>query len=156
MRKKEREITNPDQIDMLLKRARVMRLAMCGPDGWPYLIPLNFGYEGGDLYFHTGYKGKKIELLEQNDKVCFEVDLDVEIRPADEPCKWGCRYQSVVGYARAQMVEGDEKIKGLNAVMLKYAGKEFEYPEKMLAATCVIKLNIESMTGKRVMPDLTQ
>lgn len=43
MRRKDRAITDPAQLQQLLARCPVMRLAMAGPDG-PYVVPLNFGY----------------------------------------------------------------------------------------------------------------
>lgn len=154
MRKKDRQINDPKQIQAILQRAQVVRLGLCGDDGWPYVVPMNFGVTENALYVHGSYKGKRIELLGQNNKVCFEVDIDAEVRPAEEPCKWGARFQSVIGYARAELVEGEEKVQGLNIIMNKYAGRDFEFSPKVLEVTAVIKLRIESMTGKRCMPDM--
>ena len=154
MRKPERQINDPKQIEAILNRADILRLGMCGDDGWPYVVPMNFGYSEGAIYMHGAMKGKRFDILAQNNKVCFEVDLDVEILPAAEPCKWGVRYQSIIGYAKMELAQGDDKIAGLNAIMRKYSGQDWEYGQKVLDVTAVFKLNIESMTGKRRMPDL--
>jgi hypothetical protein len=42
----------------------------------------------------------------------------------------------------------EEKIKALNIIMARYSDKNFVFPDKMLKATSVIRLEIESMTGK--------
>ena len=154
MRKKERQIDDINQVYALLHRAQVLRLAMCGDDGWPYVVPVNFGVAKDALFVHGSQKGKKFEMLVKNNKVCFEVDLDTGLRPAELPCKWGAHFQSVVGYATAELLEGEQKTSGLNQIMKKYSGREFEYSPEVLAVTAVFKLNIESMTGKRCVPVL--
>ena len=43
MRRNEKEIKDLSVIESIIKKAKVMRLALC--DGnQPYIIPLNFGY----------------------------------------------------------------------------------------------------------------
>ena len=65
MRRKDREITGRENIEPILQACKVCRVAMTGTDGWPYVIPMNFGYtwdeDGLTLYFHGGVKGKKID-----------------------------------------------------------------------------------------------
>ena len=67
MRRKDREITGRENIEPILQACKVCRVAMTGTDGWPYVIPMNFGYtwdeDGLMLYFHGGVKGKKIDSL---------------------------------------------------------------------------------------------
>ena len=36
----------------------------------PYVIPMNFGYKDNVIYFHSAPKGRKIDLLEKNNRVC--------------------------------------------------------------------------------------
>jgi hypothetical protein len=59
MRKKDRKI-----IDGIIRRYRVCHLAMCD-DGQPYVIPLNFGYDGRFLYFHMALEGKNLTLSKE-------------------------------------------------------------------------------------------
>ena len=56
MRRNDREITDRRDIDEIIKRCRVCHLAMCD-DGQPYVVPLNFGYDGRFLFFHTASEG---------------------------------------------------------------------------------------------------
>jgi len=78
MRKKEKEITDKTEIESIILRSSVCRLAL-SEDNQPYIIPLCFGYEENTLYFHSALEGKKLGILRSNNKVCFEFDSDHRI-----------------------------------------------------------------------------
>ncbi len=150
MRKKEYEITDFTEIEAILRKAMVCRLAMT--DGaLPYLVPLNFGYRHRALYFHTGQAGKKIDILKKNPLVCFEVEVDAELLPADVACGFGMRYRSVVGTGRAEFVEDPAgKREALDIIMAHYSPrKAWEYRERSFERTCVIRVAIDSITGRK-------
>lgn len=149
MRKTKAEITDPEEIARILDEAQVMRLAMGGGE-WPYVVPLNFAHQAGSLYFHTGHAGEKMERMARDDRVCFAVDMDHELVTAEKPCAFGYRYRSVVGYGRAAVLEGeDERVRALNLIMKKYAGREYEFPAENLGRAALVRVAIESMTGRR-------
>lgn len=61
------------EIEDLLVRAPVGRLGLS--DGkFPYVVPVSFVYVKGAVHFHSPFKGRKTEILERNQNVCFEVD----------------------------------------------------------------------------------
>jgi nitroimidazol reductase NimA-like FMN-containing flavoprotein (pyridoxamine 5'-phosphate oxidase superfamily) len=150
MRDQKAEVSNPAEMEAILQKAQVLHLAMC-QDNQPYIVPLNFGYEDGRIYIHTGLEGWKMEMLAANGRVCFEVDTDVEMLPADKPCAWSVRSQSVVGFGRARIVQGDdERQKGLAIIVEHYAGPgDYDFPEDVLEQTAVVCIQVEHMTGKR-------
>ena len=136
-------------IQSIMKKATVCRLAMVDGDT-PYVVPLCFGYRDNTLYFHGACKGRKIDLLRANPNVCFEIDIIAEPMEAETPCDWSMRYQSVVGFGKAVFIEdAEEKRAALNVIMAQYSDKAFTYPDTMLAATAVIKVAIDRMTGKQ-------
>ncbi len=150
MRKKECEITELADIEAILLKADICRLAMT--DGAvPYIVPLNFGYRDRTLYFHTGLAGKKVDILKMNDIVCFEVDVDAELIRADIACGYGMKYRSVVGTGRAQFVEDrDAKRDALDIIMGHYSERKgWDYRENSFERTCIIKVTIETMTGRK-------
>lgn len=55
MRRKDREISDFDEIIEVIKKCDVCRIAL-NDDGFPYVVPLNFGLDVQDgnvfLYFH--------------------------------------------------------------------------------------------------------
>lgn len=141
-------ITDPKKIESIVRKARVCRLGLSDGNR-PHVIPMCFGYGENTLYFHTGKKGKKMEILQKNNQVCFEMDVDLEIIPADNPCKWNMLYRSVVGYGRAFVLEDPaEKTKALDVIVRHYGGPVVAYDEKIVNALAVIKVEIDSMTGK--------
>ncbi len=149
MRKKEQEITDRAEIESVLHRADVCRIAFC-TDGLPYIVPVNFGYKDGCIYIHSSPEGQKVEMLKRNNRVCFEVEADVEIAQSGIPCKWGISYRSVIGFGRASLVQDyDQKVAALDVIMDHYSTGPYEYDVKMVHAAAIIKVEIESMTGKR-------
>lgn len=149
MRKKKKLVSDTGEIEKILRRAMVLRVAF-SKDDRPYIVPVNFGYESGRLFFHTGYKGKKMEFFEANPEVCFEVDLDAEVVPSEEACGFSCNYLSVVGYGTARLVEDiEEKKNALDVIMGHYSDGRFEYDPEVLEITAVVEIDISSMTGRR-------
>jgi len=148
MRRKEKEINDIAAIEDVLSRAKVCRLGLC-ENNWPYVVPLCFGYKDNALYFHCAGQGKKLDILRKNNNVCFEVDIDCEIIKADKACDWGMKYTSVIGFGKAVFVKDIEsKRKALDIIMQQYSEKSFEYPANAIESIVVIKVEIESMTGK--------
>lgn len=149
MRRFEYEIQELAEIEEIIRSAKVCRLAM-SIDDQPYIVPLCFGYEPGVLYFHSAGEGKKLDMLEENEKVCFELDIDHEILEAENPCDWGMNYRSVIGFGSATILEDDEsKRKGFDAIMHQYSKGSYSYPDGEVKGTTIIKVDILSMTGKK-------
>jgi nitroimidazol reductase NimA-like FMN-containing flavoprotein (pyridoxamine 5'-phosphate oxidase superfamily) len=150
MRKQKNLVSDQAEKEAILQKALVLRVAMCC-EGQPYVVPVSFGYSDGRLYFHTGPKGMKMDFLAANERVCFEVDTEMELLPANDPCEWSVRYKSVVGFGRARKVEDqDERLKALRLIMEHYAGPgEYDFPAPNLARTAVVCIEIQEMTGRR-------
>ena len=149
MRRKEKQMTDTKQMEQILAQAQVCRLAMVDK-GQPYVVPLNFGYRDGVLYFHSALEGRKIDVLNANPEVCFVVDEQVKMNKAAAACDWGVSYRSVIGTGTARMLEtAAEKKAGLDIIMAQYSDRSFDYPEEKLAKTAVIQVTIHEMTGKQ-------
>ena len=149
MRREEKQIGDLDAVEAVIRSSRVCRLGL-SEDNRPYVVPLCFGYRDNTLYFHSAPAGRKIEILKKNNSVCFEFDIDHEVVQSEEACKWSMKYRSVIGFGRASFVADlEEKRKGLDAIMNHYAGPSSDYPETAIAGTVLIKVEIESMTGKQ-------
>ena len=149
MRRKEKEITDIKEIESIIQKSQVCRLALAD-EGLPYIVPLCFGYKNKMLYFHSAKEGQKIDILRRNRQVCFEFDIDAWIRSGKTACAWGMAYKSVIGHGTASLVEGpEEKQKALDIIMRQYYEGEFEYSAKTLAEMLVIKVDISAMTGKK-------
>jgi len=159
MRRSEKEITDESAIEAIINASLVCRLALSDGDQ-PYIVPLSFGYQDKVLYFHSALEGKKIDIIKINNRVCFEFDVNTEIIKAEKACKWGMKYQSVIGFGKAvlQSVIGfgkavlveniEEKQKALNIIFSHYSDRNSQFPDKAIKKIAIIKIEIESMTGK--------
>ena len=71
MRRKDREITDFDEMMKIIAKCDTCRLALFD-DEFPYIVPLNFGtnVEEGQLYlyFHSAKEGTKLDLIRKNNK----------------------------------------------------------------------------------------
>ncbi|SNR98356.1 hypothetical protein SAMN05446037_1002224 [Anaerovirgula multivorans] len=150
MRRKDRELKEASEIKAILDKAMILRIALCDEER-PYIVPMNFGYKEGNIYLHSAPVGRKINLLRTNNNVAFEADVDVEIVKADKPCNWSMKYRSVTGFGKATFLGNDqEKVKALDIIMEKYAGKEkFQYPEAMVERVAIIKVEIQEIAAKQ-------
>ena len=148
MRRSDREITERSAIEAVIRESLVCRLAL-SKDDQPYVVPLSFGYHDGVLYFHGAPEGQKVSMLKENDRVCFEFDTDVAVVEGDPACAWTMKYRSVIGFGKAVLVEDlEEKQAALDIIMSQYSDQAFSFPEPVLEHTAVIKVQIDSMTGK--------
>ena len=149
MRRKDREITDISEIEKIVKKAIRCRIGLVDDDE-PYVVPVCFGYERNALYFHSVLEGRKVELIKKNNKICFEIDTDVEVVTAKEPCSWTMKYRSVIGVGRAYILGNDEeKSRGLRLIMKQYTEGNFSFPKSALDSILVVRVDIESITGKQ-------
>ncbi len=150
MHRKEKELTDKKEIEQILKEAQVCRLGLFD-DRVPYIVPMNFGYRDNVLYFHSAISGRKIDILEKNPEICFEIDIPGELISSKEACSWSMNYRSIMGEGRVQFIrDNNEKIEALNIIMNHYSGKtNWEFNRKMMDKTLVFKVKIESISSKR-------
>lgn len=149
MQRKDKQINDIAAIEDILSKATVCRLGLC-EGSRPYVVPLCFGYKDNTLYFHCAGQGKKLDILRKNNSVCFEIDIDCEIIKADQACDWGMKYKSVIGFGKAVFIKDvEQKQKALDIIMQQFSKDTFEYSTNAVENIWIIKIEIESMTGKQ-------
>jgi nitroimidazol reductase NimA-like FMN-containing flavoprotein (pyridoxamine 5'-phosphate oxidase superfamily) len=62
----------PAEMHALLQRESFGHLG-CAREGRPYVVPMNYAYDGKELYFFTT-EGMKTQFIEANPKVCLQVE----------------------------------------------------------------------------------
>ncbi len=62
----------PAEMHALLQRESFGHLG-CSRDGRPYVVPMDYAYDGKELYFFTT-EGMKTQFIEANPKVCLQVE----------------------------------------------------------------------------------
>ena len=93
---KVKDMSRGEMVALLLRRK--MGHLGCSRDGLPYVVPMNYAFDGADLYFFTT-EGTKTELMAANHEVCFQVE---EIAGA-------LRWSSVMVFGRAERVVKPEE-----------------------------------------------
>lgn len=148
-------IEDKSEMEKILQTQPVGCLGVVDGDE-PYVIPLNFGYKDGRIYFHTGLEGRKIEVIAKNPRVCFEVHDAMEIIPNEQVCFFTAHYRSVIAWGTAKALDNDaDKLEALKVIVDKYSeGKQYEpIPEPGLALVTVYEIAVDKMTGKSNLPD---
>ncbi len=148
MRRKDREINDRTVIDEIIRGCQVCHLGM-SVDDQPYVVPLSFGYDGDAVYFHSALLGRKLDILRQNPRVCVEFERAGDLVTGPQACNWSVQFASVVGFGTAHFVEDPaDKRAALSLLMAQYTGGEFHFPDGALERTTIIKIQLESLTGK--------
>ena len=75
MRRSDKEITERSEMDEILGRASICHLGL-NDGGECYVVPVNYGYDGGCLYVHSAREGRKIDILRADKRVSFTVYAD--------------------------------------------------------------------------------
>lgn len=151
MRQKNREIKDINKIEEVIDACEVCRIAINGEE-YPYIVPLNFGYEMGEnlvLYFHSALEGMKIDLIKKNNKVSFEMDTAHELYSEESRGYCTFRYKSVIGTGEIYFIEDEEeKEYALQTIMDHYHMEDFTWSRAAMPRTLVYKLEVRTITGK--------
>ena len=92
------EDMSPADMHALLERESFGHLG-CARDGRPYVVPMNYAYDGKELYFFTT-EGMKTQFIEANPQVCLQVE---EITDSTH-------WRSVMVIGKAEQITGNEEM----------------------------------------------
>lgn len=150
MRKKDKEIKDPEEIEEILSSNKVCRIALSDEDK-PYIVPMNYGYRENKIFLHTGGEGKKIDIIGKNNKVCFEVTDSIRELSAEKACNFSTKYRCVIGFGFVKVIEDlDEKKKALQILMKQHTDEDnWCFTDAVVKKTMVLEIEIESVTGKK-------
>lgn len=152
MRRKDREIKDFDKILQIMRQCDSCVLAL-NDDGFPYMVPLNFGMDIEDgqlyLYFHCAMQGKKLDLIRKDNRATFEMDCDHNFILYDKRMSCTMGYSSVVGHGIIEFVEEEKKYEALKVLMRQYHAEDFLFNTDMIKVTTVLKMKVLDITGKR-------
>ena len=156
--KREARVTDPKQIRHILDTAKVLHLGLA-VDNEPYVVPMNYGYTMEDekltLYLHSAVRGKKLDMIQANSKVFFELDCDQMPFEGRVPCQYGMVYSSIMGRGTATLEEDPEaKMQAMSILMKTQTGKDFTFNERLVSIVTVIRIDVQEYTAKhRPLPE---
>jgi nitroimidazol reductase NimA-like FMN-containing flavoprotein (pyridoxamine 5'-phosphate oxidase superfamily) len=152
VRRKDKEITDHEQMIKILKKTKYVTLAMV-KGSEPYLVSLSHAYDGEKncIYFHSASEGKKLDYLSDNPQVWGQAVLDYGYHEGE--CSH--LYASVMFKGLVEFIEDlDEKRCAFKAMILQLEPDPEAVMDGLLSSngipsTVVGKIQIESMTGKK-------
>ena len=154
MRRKDRQVTDTQEIKAIIDKADACRIAFA-VNNIPYIVALNFGYEWIDklpvFYFHCAHEGKKLDMMQQNNLVCLQLDVDHELEYIEEKVYCTMNYGSIVAMGKLELVtDQKERIKGLDLLM-QHSNRPVpnEYPASSLKRTAVLRLTVTELAAKQ-------
>jgi nitroimidazol reductase NimA-like FMN-containing flavoprotein (pyridoxamine 5'-phosphate oxidase superfamily) len=151
MRRKDKEVTEPEALKNILKTAKYVTVAMA-KDNEPYLVSLSHGYDESRncIYFHCATEGKKLDILRANNTVWGQALLDYGYVQGE------CSHDFASVHFKGKVTfiaDPNEKIHAIQ-IMIRQLDKN---PEPMIVRldveklknTLVGRIDIETMTGKK-------
>lgn len=138
----------------IMQRCDAVTLAFAGDA--PYAVPVSFGFEEEEgrfaLYIHCAMEGEKLRRMQENPRCAFSMYTGTRLIEGDEACAYSTTYESVCGTGVLTRLEGADRRRGIDALMRHYApGRALPVDEQVLARTCVLRLDVEQLCGKRRM-----
>ena len=88
----------PEEMHALLRRESFGHLG-CAREGRPYVLPMNYAYDGKELYFFTT-EGMKTQFIQANPQVCLQIE---EITDSTH-------WRSVMVIGKAEQITGSEEM----------------------------------------------
>lgn len=152
MTRRERQVTDINEIIKILDNSKVLHLGLVDGDE-PYVVPMNYGYtfEDGKLtiWLHGARQGRKIDVMRANPKVFFEMEYGITPFEGDVACKYGITYSSLMGRGVANIIDDiEEKKSALTFLMKTQTGKDFQFDDRMAEVVGVIRIDVIEFTAK--------
>ena len=144
-------ITDKSEMFRVIEKCDVCYVSMVDLNNMPYVVPFNFGVKDGIIYLHSSQKGKKMDILRQNNNVCIAFSTDHQLKYQNEAvgCSYAMRFRSVLVYGHIEFIEeAKDKIEAMNIVMRNYSDREFTFNAPAIREVCAYRVVINEMTGK--------
>jgi uncharacterized protein len=122
----------------VLREGNLGRLG-CIASGRPYVVPVNYYFDGKNIYIHT-LPGKKLDALRANPRACLQVD---EI---EDSYNW----RSVIAYGTFEEVSDEETQDKVLAKLYSKLPHMTPVESRLVngsTGTTVFRLKVEEVTG---------
>jgi len=158
LRYANRTCTDESKIDRFLAGAETGYLGLAAA-GQPYVVPLNFVWWNGAIYYHGASEGRKMSDMRLNPQVCFTVGAAYGTVVSTTPAHTDTAYMSVMLFGEAKVVtDRDEAIAAMRRLLDKYvpgyfdkplsAGHLEKYRSSLGSKTAVVKINAATISAK--------
>jgi hypothetical protein len=147
----ERGAYDRETVDAILDAGFLCHLGFV-LDDQPYVIPTLHARVGDVLYLHGSPASRMLQVLASGARVCVTVTHVDGIVLAKSVFNHSVNYRSAVVLGSARLVDGDEKVAALEAIVNHIAPGRWDVArrptEKELRATQVVALSLEECSAK--------
>jgi len=122
----------------ILREGTLGRLG-CIAGEWPYVVPVNYYFDGKDIYIHT-LPGKKLDALRANPRVCLQVD---EIKDS-------YNWRSAIAYGTFEEVSNEETQETVLTKLYSRLPHMTPVESRLVEGakeTIVFRIKVEEITG---------
>lgn len=124
----------------LLRAGRLARLG-CVADGYPYIVPVNYVFDGESVISHS-LPGRKIDAMRVSPRVCLQVD---EVR--NQTC-----WKSVLAFGKFEEIDKkDDRERALNLLLSLFPHltpvESLTAVDAGAPAPVVYRVRVERITG---------
>lgn len=149
--RKNKQLSMEDCVHVLNTETRGV-LSVLGDDDYPYGTPMNHWYneEDGNIYFHCGNLGHRLDALKKHNKVSFCV-YDQGYKNEGE---WAYNVKSVIAFGKMEIIDDPKAIADIVTKLSFKFIQDAEYIQKEIEMhghrTLLLKLIPEHICGKLV------
>jgi len=144
-------IEDRKEIDEVIRSCKTCYVAM-SDEGMPYVLPLNFGYDGETVILHSAQHGRMWETVKKNPKVCINWTLGEELAWQDVHvgCSYRVKSKSVLVEGTIEFIDDfDEKVACLEKTMAQYdSEREFKFSKPSVVNVGIMKVHIDKIVAK--------
>jgi len=144
-------IEDRDHIDQIINSLETCFLAVIDTDGFPYSVPMNFGYDKEYIYLHGANFGMLIDAIKVNPNACitFCTDPKLAYQNKDVACSYRVRAKSVIARGEIEfIVDYNKKIDAFNVTMANYTDHKFSYNSPAVKNVEVYRMKADKLTAK--------
>lgn len=150
MRRNDKKITEDAELWQVIDDSPYVVVAFNAEE--PYAVPLDFSRVDSSIYVHCAPKGRKMDIMAKNNEV-FLLFVNYKGTFCHTPgvaCGISTRFTSVMARGVAALVDdAAEKEKAFYKMLDKHNIDRLPMPEAAVNKTCVFKVDILEMSGKR-------
>jgi len=127
-------------------------LSVLGDEDYPYGMPMNHWYdeETGNIYFHCGKMGHRLDSLKKHNKVSFCVYDDGYHRDGE----WALNIKSVIAFGKIEIIDEIDKVVSITKRLSYKFTRDEEYIQREIEAfaknTLLLEMKTEHICGKLV------
>lgn len=150
LRRKRQALDKNDCIK-ILENGVVGVLALDGDDNYPYAVPINYVFDGENIYFHSAKAGHKLDAIQRNPKVSFCVIAQDDVIPEE----YTSYFRSVIAFGKIEILEDEQaKWKAIEKLAIKYhpmdtVSNRHAAIQKDWKPLCMLKMTINHLSGKQ-------